>query len=192
MKLKIFTLRMNPATGKFDDAELAAFQSDKDVIELSEHFLTHEKTPTLVLVLQYRETSGAARQAPEAARKDWRGELDESGKRLYDELRLWRGRKAKREGIPPYLILNNRELAELSMKRPLNVTQLREIDGIGEAKSARWGEELLALMIKNQGGGKLWAPSNSPSSFIGRRLSRTCFLAPRSSPSACASRSLPG
>lgn len=89
MKLKIFTLRMNPATGEFDDAELAAFQSDKDVLELSEHFLTHEKTPTLVRVLQYRETSAAARQTPEAERKDWR---------------------AEREGIPPYLILNNREM----------------------------------------------------------------------------------
>ncbi|MBI5209908.1 MAG: HRDC domain-containing protein [Elusimicrobia bacterium] len=43
-------------------------------------------------------------------RKDWRAELDEGGKRLYDELRLWRGRRARREGMPPYLILSNREL----------------------------------------------------------------------------------
>jgi len=42
MKLKIFTLCMEPSSGKFDDRELAEFQSGKDVIELSEHFLVHE------------------------------------------------------------------------------------------------------------------------------------------------------
>jgi ATP-dependent DNA helicase RecQ len=61
---------------------------------------------------------------------------------------LWRGRKAKQEGLPPYLILNNRELAELVMKHPANITQLREIEGIGEAKAKRWGEEMLALLSK--------------------------------------------
>jgi len=42
---------------------------------------------------------------------------------------LWRGRKAKQEGLRPYLILNKRELAELIMKHPANITQLREIEG---------------------------------------------------------------
>ncbi|MBI4800966.1 MAG: HRDC domain-containing protein [Elusimicrobia bacterium] len=146
MKLKIFTFRMNPETGKFDDNELARFQTDKDVIEVSEHFLVHEKTPTLTLVLSYRDQPGGARGSPDAARRDWRAELDESCKRVYDELRLWRSRKAKREGMPPYLILNNRELAELAMKRPAGFAELREIEGIGEAKSGRWGEEILAVL----------------------------------------------
>ena len=48
MKLKIFTLRLNPATGLFDEGELVSFQLGKDVIEISEHFLVHEKTPTLL------------------------------------------------------------------------------------------------------------------------------------------------
>lgn len=148
MKIKVFTLRMKAETGAFDDKELAEFQMGKDVIELSEHFLVHEKTPTMTLVLRYRELPDGARQSPEAARKDWRAELDEPGKRIYDELRLWRGRKAKREGMPPYLILNNRELAELAVRKPDSIAKLREIAGIGEAKSERWGEEILALLAK--------------------------------------------
>jgi len=102
MKLKIFTLRLDPTTGKFDDKDLAEFQLGKDIIEVSEHFLVHEKTPTLALVLRYRELPDNGRQPQDAVRKDWRAELDEPGKRIYDELRLWRGRKAKREGMPPY------------------------------------------------------------------------------------------
>ncbi len=77
MKLKIFTLRLNPATGLFDEGELTGFQLCKDVIDVSEHSLVHEKTPTLLLVLRYRElpNGGGASQSPEAARKDWRAEL---------------------------------------------------------------------------------------------------------------------
>jgi ATP-dependent DNA helicase RecQ len=162
MKLKVFTLRLDPATGKFDDKDLGEFQLGKDIIEVSEHFLVHEKTPTLTLVLRYRELPDGARQSPEAARKDWRAELDEPGKRIYDELRLWRGRKAKREGMPPYLILNNRELAELAMRKPDSLAKLREIDGIGEAKSARWGEEILALLAKLTAGQAVEKTESSP------------------------------
>ena len=53
MKLRVFTLRMNPATGVFDDKEVSEFQLGKDVIDVSEHFLVHERTPTLTLVVRY-------------------------------------------------------------------------------------------------------------------------------------------
>jgi ATP-dependent DNA helicase RecQ len=133
VKIKVFTLRMKPETGVFDDKELSDFQIGRDVIEISEHFIVHEKVPTLALVLRYRDNQDGARPPAEAARKDWREELDAGAKRIYDELRLWRGRKAKHEGMPPYLILNNRELAELAARKPDSITKLREIAGIGEA-----------------------------------------------------------
>jgi hypothetical protein len=53
MKLKVFTLRLDPTTGIFDESELSEFQSGKDVIEVSEHFLVHEETPALLLVVRY-------------------------------------------------------------------------------------------------------------------------------------------
>ena len=55
--------------------------------------------PTLLLVVRYRDfPAGTARaSSPDAQRKDWRAELDPLGQRVYDEMRLWRGRTAKRE-----------------------------------------------------------------------------------------------
>ena len=61
---------MDGATGKFDDKELVEFQMDKDVLEVSEHFLVHEKTPTLALVLRYRDLPDGSRPSDGAARKD--------------------------------------------------------------------------------------------------------------------------
>ena len=76
MKLKIFTLRLSPSNGTFDDKELVDFQLGKEVLEVSEHFLVHEKAPTLILVLSYRDLPDGARPARDAERKDWRAELD--------------------------------------------------------------------------------------------------------------------
>ncbi|MBI5883605.1 MAG: hypothetical protein HZB91_10940 [Elusimicrobia bacterium] len=66
---------MDPVTGKFDDSELAGFQTDKDVIEVAEHFLVHEQTPALALVVHYRDLPVGARSSTDAGRKDWRAEL---------------------------------------------------------------------------------------------------------------------
>lgn len=144
MKLRVFTLRAD-ANGVLDDRVAADFLADKDVLDCSEHFFVHERTPTLVLVVSYREIDHAAGRGE--PRKDWRADLDPAGQRLYDELRTWRGRRARRDGLPPYLILNNREMAEVAMRRPGTLTALREVQGVGEAKAGRWGDELLAVVL---------------------------------------------
>ena len=147
MKLKVFTLRLDPATGLFDDREVVEFQTDKEVLEVSDYQFTHDRVPTWALLMRYRDAPAAVHGAVQEARKDWRAELDPQAQRLYDQLRLWRGRRSKREGIPPYMILNNRELADVAVRHPQTATALREIQGIGDAKSSRWGDEIIAVLV---------------------------------------------
>ena len=116
MKVKVITLHAD-ASGRFDDRAMAEFQADKEILDVSEHFYVHERTPTLTLVLSYRDVALPDDRAF-PPKKDWRAELDLEAQRLYDDLRTWRGRRAKREGMPPYLILANRELAALATTRP--------------------------------------------------------------------------
>ena len=40
-------------------------------------------------------------------------ELDEAERKVYDALREWRAGKARQEGIPPYMIANNSQLAKM-------------------------------------------------------------------------------
>lgn len=47
MKLKIFTLKFSESSGGFDDEPVQNFITDKEVVEYSEHFFVHEKTPFL-------------------------------------------------------------------------------------------------------------------------------------------------
>lgn len=147
MKLRVFTLRLDAATGRFDDADLIAFVDSRDVLSVHEHFFVHEQTPTWALLVSYREIRrpGERDRAAES-RTDWRAELADDARSLYDALRKWRTERSKREGRPPYVLFTNRQMAEIARRRPQTDTALLEIEGIGEAKVRDWAEDVLSVV----------------------------------------------
>jgi ATP-dependent DNA helicase RecQ len=148
LKLKILTLRFLESAGGFDDEPLEAFTADKEVIDFSEHFFVYEKTPYLTLVLAYRLAAddGGKRPLP---RPDPRRELAEDERPAYDALKTWRAARAKTEGLPPYLIASNKQLVKMIKMGAANRTALTRIAGIGEAKAAKYGEDILAILAKH-------------------------------------------
>ena len=54
MKLKVFTLRMDPATGAFDDSALQAFLEAHEALSVHEHFFVHEQQPTWAMLISDR------------------------------------------------------------------------------------------------------------------------------------------
>ena len=160
MKVKVLTLRWDDETGGLDERELEAFMEGRAVLEVAEHFFIHDKQPTLVLTLSYREEppedarrgKGAGKDG--AARPDPRKGLDATERARFDALRVWRNEMAKREGKPPYLYLTNRQAAELARKPPSSLADLREVQGIGPSRVEAFGAELLALFEAMAGEGK--------------------------------------
>lgn len=146
MKVKVFTLRLDPATGRFDDRELVEFQESREVLDVSEYQFVHERTPTWAVLVRYRDASRPVGSREGEPRKDWRAELDPGAQVLYDSLRDWRATRAHREGAPPYLILTNREMAAVAARRPMTKAALSEIPGIGESKVERFSDELFAIV----------------------------------------------
>ena len=65
---------------------------------------------------------------------------------LFDALRARRLELARAEGMPPYVVASDRTLRELAEVRPRSIAQLQEIYGIGPAKAAKYGEDLLAVV----------------------------------------------
>jgi ATP-dependent DNA helicase RecQ len=148
LKLKILTLRFSESVGGFDDESLQAFTADKEVIDFSEHFFLYENTPYLTLVLAYRLAvdDGGKRPLP---RPDPRRELAEDEKQAYDALKAWRAARARAEGLPPYLIASNKQLTKMIKLRAATRTALTRIAGIGETKAAKYGEDILAILVKH-------------------------------------------
>ena len=101
MKLRVFTLPWEEGAGRFDGREIQAFLEPEppaiapEVIEVTEHLFVHERRPVWAVMVMYRDGDASPRaRADRDYRKDWRAELDEPGRRLYDELRLWRAKTA--------------------------------------------------------------------------------------------------
>ena len=65
---------------------------------------------------------------------------------LVERLRSWRLDQAKSQGVPAYVVFNDRTLDALSSVRPSTSEGLLDIPGIGAAKLEAYGDELLELL----------------------------------------------
>jgi len=65
---------------------------------------------------------------------------------LVEELRAWRSRRAREDGVPAYVALHDATLRELAASRPSSTSELAAVKGVGPAKLDRYGEELLAVL----------------------------------------------
>lgn len=63
-----------------------------------------------------------------------------------ERLRSWRLDQAKSQGVPAYVVFNDRTLDALASVRPSTSEGLLDIPGIGAAKLEAYGDELLELL----------------------------------------------
>jgi ATP-dependent DNA helicase RecQ len=71
--------------------------------------------------------------------------LSAADEALAARLREWRAGEAKRLRVPAYVVLHDRTLNAVAQVRPGNPRQLKEIEGIGEAKVEKFGAAILEL-----------------------------------------------
>ena len=145
MKLKIFTFQFCESAKGFDDKPLQEFIADKEVIEFSEHFFIHENTPYLTVLIAYRLLAAGEKRKLDR-RQDPRSELDDREKKAYDALRAWRSVRARQDGIPAYMIATNKQLAQMIKLGATDRAALSRVQGVGEAKIANYGEEILQVI----------------------------------------------
>ena len=77
---------------------------------------------------------------------DWAADStaeDPAADRLFAALKQLRKRLADAQGIPAYIVFNDRALREMADRRPTTEDELLEISGVGPAKLARYGAAFL-------------------------------------------------
>ena len=65
---------------------------------------------------------------------------------LIDRLKTWRLGQARAQGVPAYVVFNDRTLEALVALRPSTEQTLLQVPGIGPAKLEAYGDELLDLL----------------------------------------------
>jgi ATP-dependent DNA helicase RecQ len=83
------------------------------------------------------KASRAARPAAAAA------ELPPAAAGVFETLRTWRGAVAREQGMPAYVIFHDATLRQIAAQAPRTLADLSAISGVGEAKLARYGQQIL-------------------------------------------------
>ena len=61
----------------------------------------------------------------------------------FDALRNWRRDRAKEQGVPPYVIFQDKTLVEIALQEPRDFNALGRINGVGAGKLDRYGQAVL-------------------------------------------------
>ena len=75
--------------------------------------------------------------------------LTENDWPLFNVLREWQAERSKEEGILPYIICTNLQLAKITVTRPSSLNALQGIEGIGKSKLEKYGKEILKILASH-------------------------------------------
>jgi DNA helicase-2/ATP-dependent DNA helicase PcrA len=65
----------------------------------------------------------------------------------YAALKAWRLERSKADDVPAYVVFHNATLEEIATRAPQTRADLAAVPGVGPAKLARYGDEVLALLV---------------------------------------------
>lgn len=71
---------------------------------------------------------------------------DAATQALFDRLKAWRKKFAEEENVPPYFIFNDKTLVEIANQKPSTRSGLLSINGIGELKAKKFGDDILRII----------------------------------------------
>jgi ATP-dependent DNA helicase RecQ len=73
-------------------------------------------------------------------------ELPPEAEPAFERLRAWRAAVAKEQGIPPYVIFHDATLRLIATSPPSTLAGLASVNGVGETKLARYGQQILDVL----------------------------------------------
>jgi ATP-dependent DNA helicase RecQ len=73
-------------------------------------------------------------------------DLPEADAAVFEQLRAWRAAAAKEQGMPAYVIFHDATLREIAAQAPSTLAELATVNGVGENKLARYGQQILDLL----------------------------------------------
>lgn len=155
MLIKVISLAFDTLYGGFNDEDVREFIKDKEIISVTDYHFVKNDVPYLTFIFRYfphraeMESKADAKNSKREPDDDWKKLLSEADMGLFNLLREWRTQRCKKEGVPPYILFTNQQLAMIVKKRPQSLTELTQIDGIGKGKAQKYGEDVLSISKVN-------------------------------------------
>ncbi len=145
MKLKFFAIpALFPVPA---EEELNRFLDSHRVSQVERHLVADGASSYWSVCVTWLAADAAGgKDAVRRGRIDYREVLEAGEFALYDRLRTLRKQMAEAEGLPPFAVFTNEQLADMVRKRITTAVDLGAMDGIGEARMGRYGEAFLKVL----------------------------------------------
>ena len=102
--------------------------------------------------MEWLEGTAVAGRPPYQKRIDYREVLDEATFARFAKLRERRKAIAQEDGVPPYMVMTDAQMAEAVKDGEPSLEVLKKIDGFGEARLLKYGERLCgAAELREEG-----------------------------------------
>jgi ATP-dependent DNA helicase RecQ len=124
-----------------DYGTLALTEASKAVLSKQREVALRRDPERPARASRSRTRTDAARTASSGAVAA--ADLTPEGAGLFERLRAWRAAAAREQGVPAYVIFHDATLRQIAAEVPGTLAALATVNGVGEAKLAKYGQPVL-------------------------------------------------
>jgi ATP-dependent DNA helicase RecQ len=100
------------------------------------------------VMLRREPERAATARAPKPRAATATADLPAEAAPLFEQLRAWRAATAKEQGVPAYVVFHDATLRQIAAQRPTTLAALGTVNGVGENKLARYGQQILDVLAE--------------------------------------------
>ncbi len=130
--------------------ELNRFLRSVKPVMVQKEFVALAEYSFWAVAVEYISDGNSSSVSGKKSKIDYKAVLSPEDFAVFARLRDWRKKAAMEEGVPPYVIFTNEQLARMTEQRMTSMTQVRSIDGIGEARVKKYGNAAIGIIQKHE------------------------------------------
>lgn len=153
MRVKFFAVPvLTPAEA---EAEVNRFLAQHRVLSIDRQLVVDPSGSCWALSVTYLEASNSPQVEVKKGKVDYREILSPEAFVVFAQLRRLRKDLAERDGVPPYVIFTNEQLAAMVQQQIGTAAELGQLSGVGPARIEKYGAAFLEHLTA------AWAPKET-------------------------------
>ncbi len=146
MKISFFTIPIRDP--KSAGNELNTFLRGHRIVSVDKQFVADGSNSCWVFCIEWLDAdeSSGGRASVMKSRVDYKQELSEDDFIVYARLRDLRKEIADKEGVPPFVVFTNAQLADIVKQCIISKAGLLELKGVGKSRVDKYGDMIIKVM----------------------------------------------
>jgi len=146
MQIKIFSIPI--PFGEVVNEDMNKFLRSKQVLDVDQHVVSGSHGSYWCFSIRYLDEAATRERGNKV---DYREVLDEPTFKRFSQLREIRKVLAAEEGVPPFVVFSDEELAALAQTAPpLTAASMKNIKGIGDKKMEKYASKVVNMLENAQ------------------------------------------